>query len=213
MKKGSFTGAHANKRGKFDQANGGILFLDEIGDMSLKTQAKILRILQEQKFERVGGNKTITVNVRVLAATNKNLEEEIENGNFRADLFWRLNVVPINVPHLRDRLEDIPLLVEDLMDGLIEKGLKRKTFSEEALKEMMNHSWPGNVRELRNFVERIAIMCPQEIIATQHITTFLAQTASNPPLSDKHTLAPYQTDDFKEARKRFEREYLHLKLT
>ena len=211
--KGSFTGAHANKRGKFDQANGGILFLDEIGDMSLKTQAKILRILQEQKFERVGGNKTITVNVRVLAATNKNLEEEIENGSFRADLFWRLNVVPIHVPQLRDRLEDIPLLVEDLMDSLIEKGMKRKTFSEEALREMMNHSWPGNVRELRNFVERIAIMCPQEIVTTQHINTFLGESVSQPQLPEKHTLAPYQSNDFKEARKRFEREYLHLKLT
>ncbi len=110
--KGSFTGATSSKRGKFDQADGGILFLDEIGDMSLVTQAKILRILQEQKFERVGGNKTINVNVRVLAATNKNLEEEIEAGNFRADLFWRLNVVPIHLPPLRERLEDIPLLVE-----------------------------------------------------------------------------------------------------
>ena len=124
--KGSFTGAHISKQGKFDQADGGILFLDEIGDMSLKTQAKILRILQEQKFERVGGHKTIKVNVRVLAATNKNLEEEIENGNFRADLFWRLNVVPIHVPCLKERLEDIPLLVEDLMDAHEGEGPEEK---------------------------------------------------------------------------------------
>ena len=130
--KGSFTGAHASKRGKFDQADGGILFLDEIGDMSLNTQAKILRILQEQKFERVGGNKTIKVNVRVLAATNKNLEEEIEAGNFRADLFWRLNVVPIHVPKLCDRLQDIPLLVDALMKLLVSRGLKHKEFSPDA---------------------------------------------------------------------------------
>ena len=137
--KGSFTGANANKRGKFDQADGGILFLDEIGDMSLKTQAKTLRILQEQKFVRVGGSKTISVNVRVLAATNKNLEEEIEKGNFRADLFYRLNVVPIHVPLLRERIEDIPMLVEDLMESLNEKGLVKKSFDKSALDEMMKH--------------------------------------------------------------------------
>ena len=211
--KGSFTGAHSNKRGKFDQADGGILFLDEIGDMSLKTQAKILRILQEQKFERVGGNKTISVNVRVLAATNKNLEEEIENGNFRADLFWRLNVVPINVPYLRDRIDDIPILVDDLMEGLVGKGLKRKTFSEDALVELMSHSWPGNVRELRNFVERIAIMCPEEEITARQIRIFLLQNGSSPPISEEDTLAPYRANDFKEARKRFEKEFLQFKLT
>ncbi len=211
--KGSFTGAHSNKRGKFDQADGGILFLDEIGDMSLKTQAKILRILQEQKFERVGGNKTISVNVRVLAATNKNLEEEIENGNFRADLFWRLNVVPINVPYLRDRIDDIPILVDDLMEGLVGKGLKRKTFSEDALVELMSHSWPGNVRELRNFVERIAIMCPEEEITARQIRIFLLQNGSSPTISEEDTLAPYRANDFKEARKRFEKEFLQFKLT
>ena len=211
--KGSFTGAHSNKRGKFDQADGGILFLDEIGDMSMKTQAKILRILQEQKFERVGGNKTISVNVRVLAATNKNLEEEIESGNFRADLFWRLNVVPISVPYLRDRIDDIPLLVDDLMEGLVGKGLKKKTFSEDALVELMSHSWPGNVRELRNFVERIAIMCPEEEITAKQIRTFLLQSGSNPTISEEDTLAPYRANDFKEARKRFEKEFLQFKLT
>ncbi len=211
--KGSFTGAHANKRGKFDQADGGILFLDEIGDMSMKTQAKILRILQEQKFERVGGNKTISVNVRVLAATNKNLEEEIENGNFRADLFWRLNVVPIHVPNLRDRLEDIPLLVDDLMESLVTKGLKKKVFSRDALEELMSHSWPGNVRELRNFVERLAIMCPEQEITARQIRAFLPQNTTLQAEPEKGTLAPYQADDFKEARKRFEKEFLQFKLT
>ncbi len=209
--KGSFTGALSSKRGKFDQANGGILFLDEIGDMSMKTQAKILRILQEQKFERVGGNKTIKVSVRVLAATNKNLEKEIEAGNFRADLFYRLNVVPITLPRLTERVEDIPPLVEDIMDMLVEKGLKKKIFLEEALREMIQHSWPGNVRELRNFVERLAIMCPEEIISAREIRLFLGQGGIAPPILKENTLAPYQVNDFKEARRRFEREYLHYK--
>ena len=211
--KGSFTGAHSNKRGKFDQANGGILFLDEIGDMSLKTQAKILRILQEQKFERVGGNKTISVNVRVLAATNKNLEEEIEGGNFRADLFWRLNVVPIHVPQLKERLEDIPELVDELMNECIEKGLQKKSFSEDGLRELMTHSWPGNVRELRNFVERLAIMCPEQKITAQHVRLYLPQSSELSSLSGEGSLAPYHANDFKEARRRFEKEFLQLKLT
>ena len=211
--KGSFTGAQSSKRGKFDQADGGILFLDEIGDMSMNTQAKILRILQEQKFERVGGSKTIKVNVRVLAATNKNLEQEIENGHFRPDLFYRLNVVPINLPRLRDRVEDIPLLVEDLMDSLAEKGLRRKVFSEEALREMIQHSWPGNVRELRNFVERLAIMCPEDTISASDISLFLGQSSIGAPVLEENTLAPYQVNDFKEARRRFEREYLHYKFS
>lgn len=214
--KGSFTGAHTSKRGKFDLADGGILFLDEIGDMSLKTQAKILRILQEQKFERVGGSKTITVNVRVLAATNKNLEEEIERGTFRADLFWRLNVVPIQVPLLRDRLEDIPLLVEDLVQGMAAKGLKAKVFSQGAHQALMTHTWPGNVRELRNFIERLIIMCPNPIIGEAEIHAFL-----NPALradtgggraDHQNGLLPYLAADFREAKKSFERHYLQLKL-
>jgi two-component system nitrogen regulation response regulator NtrX len=214
--KGSFTGAHAGKRGKFDQADGGILFLDEIGDMSLKTQAKILRILQEQKFERVGGNKTITVNVRVLAATNKNLEEEIERGNFRADLFWRLNVVPIQVPLLRDRLEDIPLLVEDLVKGLVAKGMKAKGFTQGAYQALMTHSWPGNVRELRNFIERLIIMCPDPVISEAEIHAFLNPGMAPAPggerAHDQNGLLPYLAADFREAKKSFERHYLQLKL-
>jgi len=211
--KGSFTGAHTSKRGKFDQADGGILFLDEIGDMSLKTQAKILRILQEQTFERVGGHKTISVNVRVLAATNKNLEEEIEQGNFRADLFWRLNVVPITVPSLRERLEDIPILVEDLMQNLVNRGLANKDFSKKALQIMCTHSWPGNVRELRNFVERIAIMCPSDIITEEDISLFLSPSGHLPSASQPAgTARPYKIPNFKQAKKSFEKEYLQLKL-
>lgn len=210
--KGSFTGAHTSKRGKFDQADGGILFLDEIGDMSLKTQAKILRILQEQKFERVGGHKTISVHVRVLAATNKNLEEEIEQGNFRADLFWRLNVVPITVPSLHERLSDIPLLVTELMKGLVSRGFGQKTFSENAFKIMMQHSWPGNVRELRNFVERMAIMCPADIIDDKDISLFLNPTMATTAADTPEAMRPYEVSNFKEAKKYFEKEYLQQKL-
>jgi two-component system nitrogen regulation response regulator NtrX len=222
--KGSFTGATASKRGKFDQADGGILFLDEIGDMSLKTQAKILRILQEQKFERVGGNKTIAVNVRVLAATNKNLEQEIENGNFRADLFWRLNVVPINLPPLRDRLEDLPALVRDFLQQFSRKGLGQKEFTSDAIQLMSRHSWSGNVRELRNFIERIAIMIPEEIITADLVAPFLpsgsvgtdsstampvVKTETTPSGSDG--LLEFEGDvTFKEAKKMFEKQFLQL---
>lgn len=210
--KGSFTGAHTSKRGKFDQADGGILFLDEIGDMSLATQAKILRILQEQKFERVGGSKTINVEVRVLAATNKNLEAEIESGNFRADLFWRLNVVPIHVPPLKDRLEDIPLLVDALMDSLKDKGLKVKNFSPESYKALMEHNWPGNVRELRNFIERLAIMCPENTISAHHVRLFLNPKEVTNPLSATSDMSPFLATDYKTAKKIFEKEYLKQKL-
>jgi len=212
--KGSFTGAHSSKRGKFDQANGGILFLDEIGDMSMKTQAKILRILQEQTFERVGGHKTISVNVRVLAATNKNLEEEIENGTFRADLFWRLNVVPIRVPDLAERLEDIPLLVESLMTVLNRKGMARKEFTKDALTLMARHSWPGNVRELKNFVERVAIMCASDQIDKDDVLLFLNPSSQKLPSREPATgeMLAYREASFKDAKKQFEQEYLSFKL-
>jgi two-component system nitrogen regulation response regulator NtrX len=211
--KGSFTGAQTSKRGKFDQADGGMLFLDEIGDMSMKTQAKILRILQEQTFERVGGNQTIQVDVRVLAATNKNLEEEIEAGNFRADLFWRLNVVPIHLPLLRERIDDISLLVSNFVEDYSHKGLGRKSFSEEALAIMKSHTWPGNVRELRNFVERLVIMCPDEEISAATVEQYLHQTPGpTATVLDSSALAPYSERTFKEAKKEFEREYLLMKL-
>ena len=210
--KGSFTGAVTGKRGKFDQADGGILFLDEIGDMSLKTQAKILRILQEQKFERVGGTKTISVNVRVLAATNKDLEQEIEQGTFRADLFWRLNVVPINMPPLRERLEDIPLLVDDMLVDFSKKGLGKKEFTEEAFQAMCRHSWPGNVRELRNFIERVAIMTVQKVITEDVVAPLLPAGVSPPMGSDRSTMNLYMTETFKDAKKIFEKEFLQEKL-
>lgn len=209
--KGSFTGAHTSKRGKFDQADGGILFLDEIGDMSMNTQAKILRILQEQKFERVGGSKTIQVNVRVLAATNKNLEEEIENGNFRADLFWRLNVVPINVPPLKDRIEDIPALVDTLADQLAAKGLPKKSFTKDAYAFLQTHEWPGNVRELRNFIERAIIMVQTDTISGDDLKLYL-QPGGPSSSSTSDTAPSWFNCDFKTAKKVFEKEYLKKRL-
>jgi len=157
--KGAFTGATQLRRGKFDLANGGTLFLDEIGDMSLKTQAKILRILQEQKFERVGGAQTISVDVRVVAATNKDLKTEIARGNFREDLFYRLNVIPFIVPPLRERKQDIPLLATHfLREFSAAHGRVPRELSKEALEVLLAYPWPGNVRELKNLIERVIIL-------------------------------------------------------
>ncbi|MBU0485497.1 MAG: sigma-54 dependent transcriptional regulator [Proteobacteria bacterium] len=211
--KGAFTGATASKRGKFDQADGGMLFLDEIGDMSLKTQAKILRILQEQNFERVGGAKTISVKVRVLAATNKNLEEEIEKGNFRADLFWRLNVVPLEVPPLRDRADDIPCLIDEFLQELSRKGFSKKKFDDESVKVLMGHTWPGNVRELRNLVERISIMTAMPEIDKKTVTMLLKASPGMEKITFDDTWSlPYRVKQFKEAKKNFEREFLRTRL-
>ena len=210
--KGSFTGATASRRGKFDLADGGTLFLDEIGDMSLKTQAKVLRILQEQKFERVGGSKTIQVEVRVLAATNKDLEQEIENGTFRADLYYRLNVVPIQVPPLRERREDIPLLVADFVTDNARKGLGEKVFSPGALQAMMQHGWPGNVRELRNFVERVMIMCPAETVDEVMVGQLLGIVPGAGVPSAAGLEALYHSLNYKEAKKIFERDFLKVRL-
>jgi two-component system nitrogen regulation response regulator NtrX len=163
--KGSFTGATDRQIGKFEQADKGTIFLDEIGDMSLKTQAKVLRVLQEQELERLGSNKVLKVDVRVIAATNKNLEEEIERGTFREDLFYRLNVVPIHVPPLRERREDIALLVRHFADWFArENNFRRKTFSAAALEHLRQQHWRGNIRELRNYVERLVIMTPGDAI-------------------------------------------------
>jgi DNA-binding NtrC family response regulator len=164
--KGSFTGAVKDRAGKFEQADGGTLFLDEIGDMSLSAQTKVLRALQENEITRVGSDKTIKVNVRVIAATNKNLQQEIEKGNFREDLFHRLNVIPIHVPNLKDRKEDIPLLVNHFIDLICnEQGWKNKSINDEAILALQAHDWPGNIRELRNVVERLIILSGDTITA------------------------------------------------
>ena len=164
--KGSFTGAVKDRAGKFEQADGGTLFLDEIGDMSLSAQTKVLRALQENEITRVGSDKSIKVNVRVLAATNKNLKQEIEKGNFREDLYHRLNVIPIHVPDLKDRKEDIPLLVNHFIQLICaEQGWKNKSISKDAIEALQQHHWPGNIRELRNVVERLIILSGDEITA------------------------------------------------
>ncbi|WP_421871906.1 sigma-54-dependent transcriptional regulator [Marinoscillum sp.] len=162
--KGSFTSAHKQRSGKFEQATGGTLFLDEIGDMSLSAQAKVLRALQESQITRVGGDKKIKVDVRVLAATNKDLKKEIEEGNFREDLYHRLSVMIIQVPALRDRKEDIPLLVDHFLNQIsTEYGTVPKKITDKALKQLAEYSWTGNIRELRNIVERLIIMSNDEI--------------------------------------------------
>jgi len=207
--KGSFTGATTMKRGKFDQANNGMLFLDEIGDMSLKAQSKVLRILQEQRFERVGGSRTIKVDVRVIAATNKNLEEEIAKGTFRDDLYFRLNVIPIRVPPLRERVDDIQELVDEFLDEFsLDTKKERKFLSPEALELLKKYIWPGNIRELKNFVERMVIMYPGKVIDAKDIP---------PPFNtskiEESKLEPFFSfDSFKEAREMFEKDFIASKL-
>ena len=206
--KGAFTGATEKKRGKFDLANKGTIFLDEVADMSLKAQAKILRILQEKKFERVGGTRIIDTDVRVLAATNKNLEYEMEKGRFRQDLYYRLNVIPLEIPPLRDRIEDVPLLADHFIRELsLKESKKEKHIDDDALKVLMDHTWPGNVRELKNIIERLVITSPSNIITADDI----------PPLSKDNN--QFQSSDlsenlysFKEAKDIFEKDYILRKL-
>ncbi len=207
--KGSFTGATSKRKGKFDLANEGTLFLDEIGDMSLKTQAKILRILQEHKFERVGGQKTIEVDVRVIAATNKSLEEEIHAGNFREDLFYRLNVLPFHVPALRERAEDIPLLCQHFLKSYCEKeNTENKIIDSKALEIMQSYHWPGNVRELKNIIERLVIMNPGKEIPTQALPAEVYKTQ----VKTEKALDGIDIDSFKAAKEIFEREFIRSKL-
>lgn len=181
--KGSFTSAIKQRIGKFEQANGGTLFLDEIGDMSLSAQAKVLRALQENKITRVGGEKEIAVDVRVIAATNKDLRKEIEKGNFREDLFFRLNAIEIHVPALKDRLDDIPLLVKSfLKDTCEEYGMPLKTITDDAIKQLQKLPWRGNIRELKNVVERLVILSDKKITAAD-VSTYVA-----------HLQATYQSE-------------------
>ncbi|MBK9041481.1 MAG: sigma-54-dependent Fis family transcriptional regulator [Bdellovibrionales bacterium] len=200
--KGAFTGAEVTRKGKFDLANGGTLFLDEIADMNLDAQAKILRILQERKFHRVGGNETIEADVRVVAATNKNLEEEIREGRFREDLYYRLNVIPFMVPPLRERREDIPGLILHFGDQIAAQGgHRRKIFSEKTLEKMQAYTWPGNVRELRNFIERLYILTPGDYVEVHDLRfAGMIERAENLDGSEVNT--------FREARARFEKEFL-----
>ncbi len=189
-----------NKRGKFELADGGTLFLDEVGDMSLLTQAKVLRVLQESRFTRLGGSQEVRVDVRVLAATNKNLEDEIAAGRFRQDLLFRLNVIPIRVAGLGERREDVPLLVEEFMRQFARRtGATAKSVSPEAMATLQAYSWPGNVREVKNVVERLMIMVTEELIAPAALD-----------LSSGAILVDHEGEftTLKEARERFERRYL-----
>jgi two-component system nitrogen regulation response regulator NtrX len=204
--KGAFTGATAMKQGRFELANGATLFLDEIGDMSLSTQAKVLRALQEQRFNRVGGTRTIEVDVRVIAASNKNLQDEIKKGGFREDLFYRLNVIPLHVPPLRERKEDIPLLVRHFLNELAaEQGLKLKSMSEEAIGVFVRYDWPGNVRELKNLVERLVIMSPDAQITEDHVADSLADQL---PVETANRADDSGHRPLREARAEFERQFI-----
>jgi two-component system nitrogen regulation response regulator NtrX len=203
--KGAFTGALARRRGRFELADGGTLFLDEIGDMSLKTQAKVLRALEEQAFERVGGRDTIKVDVRVIAASNRDLSTLL-GGGFREDLFYRLNVIPIEVPPLRARKEDIPLLIDHFIRVFCaENGKRLKTIPGEALAYFMTYDWPGNVRELRNMVERLVIMAPGDVIDVDDLPA---------PLRSDEAVAGDEGRDrsLRDARDNFERAYIMAEL-
>jgi two-component system nitrogen regulation response regulator NtrX len=200
--RGAFTGAVADRRGKFELAHGGTIFLDEIGDMSLKTQAKVLRVLQEQVLTAVGGSRDTRVDARVVAATNKDLTQEIRAGRFREDLYFRLNVVPVFVPPLRDRQEDIPILAGHFMAVLSrEYGRRPKSFERDAITALQQYAWPGNVRELRNLVERLMIMVPGDRITSRDLSFFDA--TAPPPGAAPPAVAPLH-----EARDQFERDYI-----
>ena len=203
--KGAFTGALARRRGRFELADGGTLFLDEVGDMSLKTQAKVLRALEEQAFERVGGRETIKVDVRVIAASNRDLAALVGAG-FREDLYYRLNVIPIEVPPLRARKDDIPLLIDHFIRIVcVENGKRAKAISGEALAYFMTYDWPGNVRELRNMVERLVIMVPRDVIDVDDLPVPL-RTKEAAVVGEVHGRS------LREARENFERAYILAEL-
>ena len=203
--KGAYTGASESRKGKFELADQGTLFLDEVGDMSLKTQAKVLRVLEEQRFYPVGSNEAIEVDVRVIAATNKNLEQEMEDGNFRQDLFFRLNVIPFEVPPLRERREDVPELAEHFLEDFCQHyGRRKKQIHAEAMKKMQAYHWPGNVRELKNTIERLVIMVPgEEVILFDLPSSILRQASSDRKGSPQ---------SWHEARQEFERQFIFDKL-
>jgi DNA-binding NtrC family response regulator len=205
--KGAFTGADARRAGRFEAADGGTIFLDEIGDMAPETQAKVLRVLQERSFERVGGAKPIEVDVRVVAATHRDLEADVKDGRFREDLYYRLKVVEVEIPPLRERREDLPLLVARFLEQVAERlGRERKPISEVALTRLARHPWPGNVRELRNVVEQAAVMASGDEIDEEDLR--LDDSISLPARSATPAHAATFTDAKKLAVEQFEREYL-----
>jgi two-component system nitrogen regulation response regulator NtrX len=213
--KGSFTGALEDKTGKFEQADGGTLFLDEVGDMSLRTQSKVLRVIEEQRFTPVGSGSNLTVDVRVIAATNKHLEEEIQKGNFREDLFFRLNVIPFYVPALREHPEDIPALADHFLAEFARAyGRRAKHLSDAALEVLVKYRWPGNVRELKNLIERLVIMVPGDKIERRHLPLTLHHDHARPPSARASATQPRGTGftSLQEARAAYERDYILRKL-
>ncbi len=206
--KGAFTSAVAQRKGKFDLADKGTIFLDEIGDMSLKTQAKILRILQEQSFERVGGSERIAVDVRVIAATNKDLKEQIAKGTFREDLYYRLNVIPFHVPPLRERGDDITLFIEHFLKEFCRETAREPLkLDPAAMAQLLTYRWPGNIRELKNLIERLVIMTPSNLVTLENLPLYLRGTS--PGSKDSGLFASNQ---FKAARREFEMEFITRKL-
>ncbi len=202
--KGSLVFAQEDKKGKLLLADGGTLFLDEIGDMSLKTQAKLVRVVEEQKFEPLGSPESISIDTRLIAATNKNLRELISKGRFREDLFFKLNVIPIVIPPLRERKEDIPLLIKHFLSFFsTEYGKKQKTMSQEAMKAFLNYTWPGNVSELINVIERFVIMVEDEEIKASHLSLLVE------PVEFQDLVGSEETRSLREVKDYFEREYIH----
>ncbi|HKC63789.1 MAG TPA: sigma-54 dependent transcriptional regulator [Pyrinomonadaceae bacterium] len=212
--KGAFTGAAARRRGKFEQADGGTLFLDEIGDMSANVQAKLLRALEERQIERLGGSESIPVDVRIISATHRPLEQEIEKGNFRADLFYRLRVITVDIAPLRERREDIPVLAESFARQAAERyNLPLRPIGQSALRRLIDYDWPGNVRELRNTIERAAIMAEGDELTARDLPEEIQKSAksvdsSNVEALDDGSLAVPFTADFRSDRKEFERRYI-----
>ncbi len=206
--KGAFTGATERKSGKFELADRGTLFLDEIGDMALQTQAKVLRVIETQAFQKVGGSKNIKVDVRIIAATNKNLMEEVKNGNFREDLYFRLNVIPIIVPPLKERRDDIPLLIKYFIELFAsENGIRQKEITPDVVKTFQDYYWPGNIRELKNAVERLMIMVPSDVITKRDVDAL--------GLFGQQVLKEYDYfshKTLKDARDAFERDFIIRKL-
>jgi two-component system nitrogen regulation response regulator NtrX len=199
------------KIGKFELADGGTIFLDEIGDMSLKTQAKILRVLQEKQFQRVGGSRTLTVDVRIMAATNKDLAAEINNGTFREDLYYRLNVVPIEVPPLRERKDDIVQLVNIFLEESAQKiRVAKKTINPEAQELLIRNAWPGNVRELKNLVERLVIMISEDEINADHLPKQYNPRSKQAISCNAEAL--FELEQLKSAKLSFEKQFIQQKL-
>jgi DNA-binding NtrC family response regulator len=212
--KGAFTGAAARRKGKFEAADGGTIFLDEIGDMSVTTQAKVLRVLENRRIERLGGDASIPVDVRVVSATHKNLEAEIAEGRFRQDLYYRLRVVTIELPPLRERREDIPLLASDMLNRYASLyGLRCREIDPDAMRHLVQYAWPGNVRELRNAIERAVVLANGERLTPEDLPPEVAEGAPLAvPDGDESSLAVPFLPDFKEARREFERAYIERRL-